>query len=187
LAIDAGNLARREAFPEGMRQSLDAMREKTIRLAEDVQGLSRRLHPSILDDLGLVAALRAETKALQDRLNIAVSFAAEDPPPDFPKSSSLALYRICQEAFHNIARHARASEVNVELVVAAGTVRLRIEDDGVGFDATQLRPGGLGIASLAERARLAGGQLIIRAAPCKGVKIIAELPASAPEEEALLT
>lgn len=176
LAIDAGNLSLRTGFPESHRPALDDIKEQAIRLAEDVQSLSRGLHPSILDDLGLVAALRSETQALRGRLEISVSFAAEDPPVDFPQSSALALYRIAQESFHNIARHAQASEVNVELIASSDVVRLRIEDDGIGFDIDQIQRGGLGIASLAERARLAGGHLTINSKPGHGVKTMVELP-----------
>ena len=174
LAIDAGKLAQsREGEDAGLRD----LQERAITLAHDVQGLSRRLHPSILDDLGLAAALRTESQALGRRLGVPVSFAAEELPESFPRESATALYRIAQECFQNIVRHARASEVNVELSVLDGQARLRIEDDGAGFRPGEARSrGGLGLASLSERARLAGGRLEIRSAPGEGAKITAEIP-----------
>jgi|GEM_PF-806227 len=180
LAIDAGKLAR----DHGQDQvELRDLQERAITLAHDVQGLSRRLHPSILDDLGLAAALRAETQALGKRLDVPVSFASEDLPESFPRESALALYRIAQESFRNIIRHARASEVNVELSIVEKRVRLLIEDDGAGFDPAAARNrGGLGLASLSERARLAGGNLVIRAAPGEGARITAEVPVEDPTE-----
>lgn len=177
LAIDAGKLAAAAETEPVLGERVRSLQESAIRLAHDVQSLSRRLHPSILEDLGLPAALRAEVQALRDRLEIAVSFAAEAPPAGFPKESALALYRVAQECFQNISRHAGATEVNVELSVIGEQVRLSIEDDGVGFDAAEARGrGGLGLASLEERARLAGGRLQIRTAPGKGAKMVVEVP-----------
>ncbi len=173
LAIEIGSLARsaKRDQPE-----LENAKEHAIQLAHDVQGLSRRLHPSILDDLGLAAALRSEVAAARTRLGVPVSLAAEDPPPGFPKSSALALYRIAQECLQNIAKHARPTEVNVELDVWNDHVRLRIEDDGVGFDPGQPRRGGMGITSMEERARLAGGRMTVRSAPGRGAKFSIEMP-----------
>lgn len=173
LAIEMGSLAREnEPHADALRQ----VKERAIQLADDVQGLSRRLHPSILDDLGLAAALRSEAAALRSRLGVPVSFAAEDPPPAFPKSSALALYRITQECLQNIAKHARPTEVNIELDVSDGRVRLRIEDDGIGFDPAQPRRGGMGITSMEERARLAGGRLKVLSSPEHGARFTVEMP-----------
>lgn len=176
LAIDVGKLVRDQPDSPAAERLL-ALQERTIRLAHDVQGLSRRLHPSILDDLGLVAALKAETQALRERLELAVSFAAEQLPEEFSREAALALYRTAQECFHNIARHAKATEVNVEVSLRDDQVRLRIEDDGVGFNPAETRRnGGLGLASMEERVRLAGGRLEIESAPGRGVKVTAEVP-----------
>ncbi len=181
LAIDAGKLAQGTRPGEQGRQALGALKELIVTLSDDVQNLSRRLHPAILDDLGLPAALRAECRSLSKRLGIPVSFAAEDPPAGFPRESSLALYRIAQESLRNIAAHAGASEVSAELGVVDGNVRLSIEDDGSGFDREQARRrGGLGLASLDERARLVGGRIAIRTAPGQGVRIVAEVPQESP-------
>ena len=172
LAIEIGSIAR-EGGPH--LRELNLAKERAIQLADDVQGLSRRLHPSILDDLGLVAALRAEAAAARSRLRIPVSLAVEHLPAEFPKISALSLYRIAQECLQNIAKYAHASEVNIELVVSGRVVRLRIEDDGVGFDPSR-SGGGLGITSMQERARLAGGVLSIQSAPDRGVKVLVEMP-----------
>jgi PAS domain S-box-containing protein len=182
LAIEIGSLARNA---DRKQPELENAKEHAIQLAHDVQGFSRRLHPSILDDLGLAAALRSEVAAARTRLGVPVSLAAEDPPPGFPKSSALALYRIAQECFQNIAKHARPTEVNVELDVWNGNVRLRIEDDGAGFDPSLPRRGGMGITSMEERARLAGGRLTVRSSPGQGAKFSVEMPvAPAPEVSA---
>lgn len=178
LAIEIGSIAR-ESGPH--LRELNLVKERAIQLADDVQGLSRRLHPSILDDLGLAAALRAEAAAARSRLRIPVSLAVEELPAEFPKSSALSLYRIAQECLQNIVKYAHASEVNIELVVSGRVVRLRIEDDGVGFDPSRTG-GGLGITSMQERARLAGGTLSIQTAPDHGVKVLVEMPVALTDE-----
>ncbi len=181
LAIDAGKLERAEGLRDESRQSAADLKEGAIRLSEDVQRLSRRLHPAILQDLGLTAALRAACTALSERLGLPVSFAAEEPPASLGPEGRLALYRIAQEAFHNIARHAAASEVNVELSVWDGRVRLSIQDDGRGFAPAETRGhGGLGLASMDERAKLAGGSLSVESTPGSGTMISVEIPVEVP-------
>ncbi len=177
LAIDAGKLARGAKLDENDRNALATLKELIVVLSHDVQGLSRRLHPAMLDDLGLPAAMRAECRSLSKRLGIPVSFASENLPVEFPRESSLVLYRIAQESFRNIAAHSGATEVSVELGVVDGNVRLSIEDDGRGFDREEARRrGGLGLASLGERARLVGGRIEIRTSPGAGVRILVEIP-----------
>ncbi|MEZ5362128.1 MAG: ATP-binding protein [Bryobacterales bacterium] len=180
LAIDAGVLAREPGLTAAAVARAGELKSGAIRLSEDVQHLSRSLHPSILDDLGLVSALGSETTALAKRLDIPVSFASEDPPSELSREARLALYRIAQECFHNIARHAGATEVNVELSVWDGRVRLVIEDDGRGFQFDDARGrGGLGLASMEERARLAGGELHVDSTPGRGTRIAVEIPVEA--------
>jgi PAS domain S-box-containing protein len=177
LAIDAGKLERTSSGADARGQAA-ALKEQAIVLSEDVQRLSRSLHPAILEDLGLPAALRVECTALSKRLDKPVSFASEDLPEWLPADARLALYRIAQECFHNITRHAGASEVNVELSVFDDRARLVIEDDGRGFAPAEARGrGGLGLASMEERARLAGGALLLESSPGRGVKVTVEIPA----------
>ena len=184
LAIDLGKLARAKGVAATPIEGLSVLQEQTIRLAHDVQGLSRRLHPSILDDLGLAAALRGRRRRCGSGWAGRPSPSPPSPPEDFPRESGLALYRVAQECFQNIQRHAGATEVDVELSVLDGMVRLRIEDNGVGFDpAAARRSGGLGLASMAERTRLAGGRLTIQSKPGEGTRLTVELPLSgAPKE-----
>ncbi len=177
LAIDVGKLARGNLLDADARSRLEELKERVVVLSHEIQDLSRRLHPSALDDLGLIAALRAECSGLSTRLGIPVSFASEEPPQSFPRDAALALYRIAQECFRNIATHADASEVSVELGVVEEAVRLTIEDNGKGFDRDAARERkGLGLASMDERVRLIGGSLRIRAKPGEGVKVTVEVP-----------
>ena len=175
LAIDVGKLARRDDFPPEAQERLGELKERAITLSQDAQSLSRRLHPSILEDLGLAAALKAECERAAERLGIPVSCAVEEPGEALSADKTLALYRIAQESLNNL-RHAQATEADVELSVINGAVRLTIEDNGVGFDLGEARGRqGLGLIGMDERARLVGGRLTVRSGG-RGTRITAEAP-----------
>ncbi|MFN0104616.1 MAG: HAMP domain-containing protein [Bryobacteraceae bacterium] len=151
---------------------IEPVRRQLALLAEELHALSRRLHPSMLDDLGLEAAIAAECRASFERGGPPVDFAVEGPLPDSGPDVDLALYRIVQEGLRNIARHANAQQVTVRLRPS----ELEISDDGQGFDPNG--PGfhpGLGLASMEERTRLLGGQWSLVTAPAQGVKITIRL------------
>lgn len=177
LAIEAGKLRRADGLPQEARDRLQALQEDAITLSQDVQRLSRSLHPSLLSDLGLGSALRAECERVGGRLGIPVSCAAEDVAGMLGREETLALYRIAQEALNNVVKHSGASEVDVELDVRQSGIRLTVSDNGRGFDATGVRGrGGLGLVGMEERARLAGGTLSVVSAPGAGAKIQVEIP-----------
>ena len=180
LAIEAGKLERSSDVGATPKMQAAELKERAIELSEDVQQLSRRLHPAILRDLGLAAALRSECTALSKRLDTPVSLAADDLPPGAPPEARLALYRIAQEALHNIARHADATEINVELSVWDDRVVMTVADDGRGFLlADKQGRGGLGLASMEERAKLAGGRMAVVSKPGEGTTIRVEVPLEA--------
>ena len=137
-------------------------------LAGELHGLSRRLHPAMLDDLGLEAAVAAECRASFERGGPPVDFAVEGAIPAGTAEENLAIYRILQEGLRNVARHAEAQQVTVRLRAH----EIRIADDGRGFDAATATPG-LGLASMEERVRLLGGQWTLRTAPGAGTEIVA--------------
>ena len=135
-------------------------------MSHDVHALSHRLHPSLLDHLGIEEALRAEAERFSGAESIAVELRLEElhdkPSPD----AALCLYRIAQEALHNVARHARADRVEVSLRTTNGGCELVVRDNGVGFDPQKQRSGpNLGHASMRERVRLLSGRLAIRSVP----------------------
>ena len=154
----------------------DSVCGELIRLSEDVHDLSYRLHPHVLDDLGLVEALRAECErvARSDSVSVGVEV---DTLPALPKEVALGIYRIAQEALRNIARHAKASTVQLSLALKEGGVRLAVSDNGTGF-APGLQPQrpSLGHASMRERIRLLGGQLDIQSTPGRGTTVVAWVP-----------
>lgn len=161
------------------------------RLLAQVRSLSLDLRPPLLDDLGLVPALhwllqQAEVRATAPRVHLATD-------PDlvrFDPTLETACFRIAQEALTNALRHARAQSVHLMLGVQDGTLRLRVRDDGVGFDAASARSraergGSLGLLGMHERALLAGGSLTLLSAPGRGTEVEAVFPLSLPAEPSL--
>lgn len=177
LAIEMGNLRRLEKSPEEWRAGLERLKQQVVRLSEDVHGLSRRIHPAMLDELGLVAAIETECRGFLERGGLPVDFRPSGVFEDISPNHRLALYRIVQEALRNIQRHAGADHVAISLVRTSSEVELQIEDNGIGFDPD--RPGsrtGLGLASMEERARLLGGTFRISSQAGKGTRIQVNLP-----------
>jgi signal transduction histidine kinase len=165
LAIEAGSM-----------HQADPIKQKIAQLARDIHGLSHRLHPKLLDDLGLVAAIEAECRACFERGGPLVEFTATGDWSIATKPVVLALFRIVQESLRNIEKHAAAEEVAIDLSQHANTAHLRVTDNGRGF-ATR-RPG-LGLASMEERARSLSGRFLVESSPGQGTKIEVWLPLDA--------
>lgn len=155
LGIDIAKLEKHIGAPETALPLLHTMQEQLVSLSEDVHALSRQLHPSILDDLGLVEALRSECASFSRREGIAVVYSSEEVPTALPKDVALCIYRVAQEALRNLAKHAAVNEAWVSLLATGSELLLRIQDKGVGFDPVVARTEpGLGLSSMEERVRL---------------------------------
>lgn len=148
-----------------------------------VRDLSHLLHPSALDDLGLVAALESLVADFRRRHQVNIEFTHQGQGRRLHAETERAIYRIVQEALTNIARHAEATGGAVRLAIEPASVRVTIEDNGVGFDVADVeRPGkrrGLGLLSIRERVTGLRGSVRIESAP-GGSRIEIELPAVAP-------
>ena len=155
-----------------------SVREGLVRLSEDVHSLAYQLHPSVLEELGLVEALRAECerRGRQGRIDLPVDL---DPlPAASAKDAALCLFRVAQEALNNVVRHAGARAASVTLRQMDGGLLLAVRDDGVGFDpASPGKRRSLGLASMRERVQLVNGTLDIESAPGRGTTIVAWVPA----------
>lgn len=164
---------------EGVRM-LSKLRERIRKLSIDVHRTSRKLHPTIIEDLGLVAALRQECDAFRQRNGIHTEFLVSNVPSNIPWEVALCLYRIAQEALHNVRKHApSSSQVRVSLTGYQEGVTLRLQDAGDGFNADpSLRRGGLGLISMDERIRLVSGKLTIESQPGEGTTVAAFVPLS---------
>jgi signal transduction histidine kinase/ABC-type uncharacterized transport system substrate-binding protein len=173
LAIDAGKI---EHSPPASNHAEPGrtMREELVHLSEDVHALSYRLHPSLLDDLGLVEALNAECDGFSRRESIQVEFKPRDIPREIPWETALCLFRVAQESLRNVARHSGASAAEVSLRKVDGGIEMAVHDNGTGFDPAHDRGRhSLGLASMKERVHLLGGELDIDSAPGRGTTVVA--------------
>jgi signal transduction histidine kinase len=162
--------------PADVRHQLSAIREQIRVLDAGLRNLSRGLHPSILDDLGLIAALRALINEFRSSGEDIV-LKAPDTSLELPAESAMALYRIAQEGLRNAAKHAPGAPVRVAVTAIGREVQLTIEDDGPGFDVNRVRGTGcMGLLSMQERARLAGGSLLLSTALGEGTVLIVRVP-----------
>jgi len=150
--------------------------DKTI---EEVRLMAIRLRPGVLDHLGLVAALEWYTVDFERRTDVSCVFETGHVP-DTDEAVATAAYRITQEALTNVARHAAARHVTVNLQANGDRLLLTITDDGTGFDLAALEDSeGLGVAGMRERAALLGGDLDLKASPGKGTTVYFRVPLDA--------
>jgi len=146
-------------------------------VADDVHDLSRRLHPSILDDLGLVQAVQAESAAFINKTGIDLSLTTQDLADSVSPQAALCLYRVIQEGLQNIAKHSRAKAASITLQGLSNGLRLLIEDKGVGFDPEEVRKkAGIGLSSMRERVRLLDGEITFASKPGQGTQIEVFIP-----------
>jgi PAS domain S-box-containing protein len=176
LAIDAGRISPRDTAAD-RNEALRDVRDGLAKLSEDIHTLSYRLHPSMLRDLGLAAALRAECERFSRQSAIATEVKLAALPPRIPADAALSIFRIAQEALRNVARHAGSSAAKVSLRPLEDGLQLAVVDSGVGFDPKRQRSNpSLGLASMKERVRLLGGEFEIESAPGHGTTILAWVP-----------
>ncbi|PLS05758.1 PAS domain-containing sensor histidine kinase [Neobacillus cucumis] len=159
------------------------MQEEAAQLIEEIREISWELRPSVLDDLGLVPAIRSFLSRYSDHYNIDVFFDCV-LNQRLSISIELTIYRIIQEALTNIRKYAEVSEASVTIREMDDLVRVMVEDKGVGFD-VEKQTLGVGLFSMDERARSVGGEFSIIALPGKGTKVILEIPISNKNEPGL--
>lgn len=174
-----------QGLPAGsqLRERARFAREYTIRTLEELRRLTHDLRPSILDDLGLVPALRWYLKHRLSPTGLEVWLEVDPGIEDvrLPEEVEVAVFRIVQEALTNVRRHARADRVLVRLAIQHGFLSARIEDNGRGFELSQvlnrdMRDRGLGLFGMQERAALVGGEVEIHSRARRGTVIEARVP-----------
>lgn len=180
-ALDAG-----AGRPASAREARD-LAEAT---ADELRRISRALRPSVLDDLGLPAALQSEATALARRTGISVRFVHTSGEPRLPAPVELTLLRVAQEALHNVERHASATKILVRLAYDREEARLLVRDNGRGLVSPPsasdlLEAGKLGLVGMQERARLVGGHVNIRGREGAGTTVEVSLPLAAPAGSAV--
>ncbi len=167
-----------ERKPEVARERLQRLHDLARGALAEMRALLFALRPAALEDEGLVSALRKHAAAFEHRENIKVNLDLHEDDR-LPQPVEEALYGVAQEALNNVAKHARASVVDVELAVDDGHALLTISDDGAGIIPTSTEPVGattLGMKSMRERVELVGGVLLITSAPGEGTTVTADVP-----------
>ena len=159
------------ATPE-LRRELTETKRLASQAMEELLALARQLRPAVLDDHGLLPALHSQVRDFADQTGINASFNTRGTMPALTPEEQLVLYRVTQEGLSNVAQHAAARKVDVELSFIGRTV-LRISDDGRGFKQVNgaTHNGGLGLSGMRERALLIGGQLSMWSGDGRGTRV----------------
>jgi len=180
-ALDAGNL--------GLKHRLDDALDITRGALHDTRELSRLLRPTLLDDLGLDAALAWLARTLSERTGLAITFNSELDEQRLHPDVETLLFRITQEALTNVIRHSAAKTARVQIRHTPMLLILRVEDDGRGFDAAKLthaerNASSSGLRGMRDRAELFGGRVEIRSAPAQGTVVQLTLTLDGPDTDA---
>jgi PAS domain S-box-containing protein len=153
-----------------------ALVEETTERIRDVMA---ELRPEVLDDYGLVSALRWYTERFEQRTGIKATIMGEELPDRLPENLESALFRIAQEALTNVAKYSKAEQVDIDFGLEDEIFRMVITDNGIGFDVSNLRKKkqkkGWGLITMQERAQTLGGNVIIDSTPKKGTRVIIEV------------
>jgi two-component system sensor histidine kinase UhpB len=174
-----GILLRLEALgqdsPPQLRGQVAELKQLTGQAMDELLRLARQLRPTALDDHGLGPAIEAQVRGFSERTGVDARVAVHGDPGRLDEETQIVIYRIAQEALSNAAQHARPGRIEVELTASDAGAELRVQDDGEGFDPLAPRDG-LGLAGMAERARLAGGSLDLRSSRGAGTELTLRVP-----------
>lgn len=167
---------------------LASLRDVADAALQEIRQISHAIRPQILDNLGLVPTLRWLARTFEARTGVRASLICADLRNGRDPEVETLLYRITQESLTNVTKHAAASRVSVDLREEGGALRLRVEDDGAGFDVRALEARedemGFGIQSMRDRVRLFGGRFAVRSSPGAGTIVEVVVPADGAQEVA---
>ena len=170
--------AARESDTAPLTARIATLRELAAEALEEVRSLSHTMHPRILDDLGLAAALEWLGRQTRDQTSLDVRVCVEERGSPVPAPLASVLYRVAQEALRNAVRHAAARTLELRLRHEPGAAVLEVTDDGRGFDverAEERRPG-MGLFSMRERVALVNGRLVVTSGRDGGTRVVATVP-----------
>jgi signal transduction histidine kinase len=145
-------------------------------LADDIRRLSHRLHPAVLEHVGLVGALKSFTEEFSRAEGLEVKLTVPDGRDRIPRDIGVCVYRVVQEWLRNIAVHSHAKSAEVILSIAGNELHLAVKDEGCGFDVDRARGTGLGLVSIEERVRLCQGVVEIRSQLNRGTTLTISIP-----------
>lgn len=163
---------------------LEDLRDEIKAIADGVKRVVRGLHPPELEEVGLVAAIRAHARRLGESSGIEVNTALADVDDRLSLDTRLAIYRMAQESLSNVVRHSGAPAASVTLALDDDVVTLVVEDEGSGFSlrGPSSRASGLGLIGLYQRALAAGGEVDVDSRPGEGTRVVVRLPIVLPDQ-----
>src|SRR5262245_54535175 len=176
LSLDAEQLARGKPLRENAAPRARDIFDRVSEIASDIHRVSHQLHPAKLGAIGLVRSLEALCRDASIQHRIAVDFSHGDVPVGVNADVSLCLYRVTQEALHNVTRHSGARLAMVRITCEADTLTLQVADHGSGFLPRDAERIGLGLVSMRERVSFVGGDIVIHSAPGQGTRIGVRVP-----------
>jgi two-component system, NarL family, sensor kinase len=178
IGLSISSLKRKlPATSEEIIAQLDQLGARTYDLTTQIRKLSHQLHPEVLEQLGLVAALESHVTEFGHKENIEMKFVADVSSDLLSVDSSVCLYRVALEALQNVSRHSGACAASVSLKHKNGYLMLEVSDSGRGFDVEKARRGsGIGLLSAEERIKLFQGTLDVRSDPHTGTVLVARVP-----------
>ncbi|MFC1909886.1 PAS domain S-box protein [Chloroflexota bacterium] len=182
LGMDIGSLTKADKqLSQDIRRKLETLRKKTDGILRGVRTLSKALRPPMLEEFGLIAALKSLLLEGIDHQQLERGFDVQGNIVRLAPDIEIALYRIAQEALSNVRKYAEATSCSVVMIYKPEIVELRVEDNGRGFELPENTndlaiSGKLGLAGMQERAKLVGGNLTIQSSPGEGTIIRLELP-----------
>jgi signal transduction histidine kinase len=176
VLVELRNLSLELGTPltEQAGRHLAAMKNLVENSVRVVRNMALLLRPSMLDDLGLIPALRWQAREVSKRTSMDVSVATELGPDELPDAYKTCIYRVVQEALNNCARHSQAKTVRIRIRQEPTRLALSVQDDGRGFDVAQTK--GLGLLGIQERVANLGGECRIHSEPGEGTILAVELP-----------
>jgi signal transduction histidine kinase len=169
--LSAGFAVRSEEQSRRHIETIKGLVESTVRV---VRNMALLLRPSMLDDLGLIPALKWQARESSKRTSMDVTIAAELDSDELPDDYKTCIYRVVQEALHNCARHSQATTVRIRVGQEVDRLLLTIQDDGRGFDVRETK--GLGLLGIQERVMRLGGKCNVHSEPGRGTILRVELP-----------
>jgi len=167
-------------LPESSQQ-FDTISNMIEQIGHNIRQVSTQLHPSVLDDFGLLPTLNwLIEEARRQRKDIDYDFKFDQIPNSLAADFNTTIYRVCQESLNNVSKHSKATRVEISLVCSNDKAFLRVHDNGCGFQSEQVlsqsQPGHIGLHGMRERVQAMGGDLIIKSEPGAGTWVEARIP-----------
>jgi PAS domain S-box-containing protein len=176
LAMLAIELEQLQDDPSEVRSRVQELRKRTTEISNDVQALSHDLHSSQLEYLGVVAGMKSWCKEFGERQRMQID-CRHDVRSTLPPEIGLCLFRVLQEALHNVSKHSGVKQIEVQLREESDEIHLTVSDSGRGFDVEAVKQGkGLGLTSMQERVRLLDGMIEIQSKPMGGTTVHVRVP-----------